>query len=62
MHQTVLSVNNSVGAEPVPQSIQINGKGRVDCKKLDAKLRSKCTPGAPYETFDFTPGKTYRLR
>lgn len=54
-----LSSDNDQGAEPVPQSILINGQGRYDCSK---KKTGKCQSNHPLATFDFVPGKRYRLR
>ena len=47
------------GAEPVPDSILINGKGRFDCSK---KPNSNCIPNAPLEVFEIQPGESFRLR
>ena len=49
---------SSTGNEPIPNSGLINGKGRYDCSLTSRK----CTPNAPLETFDFVPGRRYRLR
>lgn len=54
-----LSSENPDGAEPVPDSILINGKGRFDCTK---KSQVDCNPNAPYDVFNVYFGKTYKLR
>ncbi|EXJ83398.1 hypothetical protein A1O1_07020 [Capronia coronata CBS 617.96] len=45
---------------PFSDNNLINGKGDFDCSLTSNS--TKCTPGAGYSKFQFTKGKTYRLR
>lgn len=55
----VLSSDNPDGAEPVPDSVLINGKGRFDCSKTS---EPDCIPNSPYHVFNVNPMETYKLR
>jgi len=43
---------------PEPDNNLINGKNSFDCSSTSLP----CTPNAPLASFDFTSGKTYRIR
>lgn len=45
---------------PFSDNNLINGKGEFDCSLTNNS--TNCTPGAGYSKFQFTQGKTYRLR
>lgn len=50
----------SQGNEPIPDSGLINGKGRYNCQ--NAEPGARCSQNAPWENFNFVPGRRYRLR
>ncbi|KAI3476732.1 hypothetical protein L1887_61696 [Cichorium endivia] len=53
---------HSLGFEPTPDNILINGLGRVDCTKLLGLSKQECTTRSDYPAIALQRNKTHRLR
>lgn len=54
---------HSLGFEPTPDNILINGKGQFDCRRILDPSQYNCNPSPPsYATIKLAHNKTHRLR